>query len=353
MKKNKIVILFFVYHLAFIVLSYQYALVHGGDAKLYWNPTISWSDLGYYGTDFIRLLNYPFIKLGFPFWFGFLLYGIIGFFGILKWIKWAELVLKDKLTYKGFNFLYLIFLLPNLHVWTSILGKEPIIFWGIAAIVYAFTTQNFKTLSFITGSLAVLIIRPHIALMLLSALAIVLLFHKGFSIKKRLAVAAVSFTGVLVLLYAVFQATNINYWNWERINYFNEFSILSFKDSGSYVPMLEYHYFYKWFSFHFRPLFYDAHSALSFLASVENAFSLIVFIIALFFILRFYAKIKVTPEMKLIFLFTFIAGVLYVERYANLGIFMRTKMMFQPFLMVSLIIIIQQGLKLMKDQKNE
>jgi hypothetical protein len=333
MLKNKFYIALFFYHLIFIVFAYFLSLS--------------------YGAKFMLFLNYPLIKLGLPFWFGFLLYGIIGFFGILKWIQWATLVVKDKLCYKGFNLLYLIFLLPNLHIWTATLGKEAIIFWGIANVIYALTTQNFKTVSFIAGSLAVLIIRPHVALMLLSALAIILLFYKGFSIKKRMIVAAVSLIGLLVLLYAVFQFTNINYWDWERIQYFNEFSILSFKHSGSYVPMLEYHYFYKWFSFHFRPLFYDAHSVLSFLASVENAFSLIVFIIALFFILRFYSKIKVTPEMKGIFLFTFIAGVLYVERYANLGIFMRTKIMFQPFLMVCLLLIIHQGLQLMKDKKNE
>ncbi|WP_284651816.1 hypothetical protein [Flavobacterium terrisoli] len=358
MLKNRLYILLFFYHLLFIVFSYFLAQSIGGDSLLYWAKTFdiaqyNWFHFASYGAKSIVFLNYPLIKIGLPFWFGFLLYGIIGFFGILKWVQWAELVTKDHFNYKGFNFLYLLFFLPNLHVWTATLGKEAFIFWGIAAVIYAFTTQNFKTFSFIAGSLTVLIIRPHVALMLLSAIAIVFLFHKGFSLKKRITVAAVSFTGVLALLYAVFQTTNINYWDWERIKYFNEYSVLSFRHSGSYVPMLEYNYFYKWFSFQFRPLFFDAHSIFSFLASIENAFSLAIFIVALFFALRFYHKINFTPEMKLIFLFTFIAGLLYVERYANLGIFMRTKIMFQPFLTVSLLMIIHQGFRLMKDKKNE
>lgn len=56
--------------------------------------------------------------------------------------------------------------------------------------------------------------------------------------------------------------------------------------------------------------------------------------------------------MKTVFLFTFIASVLYIERYANLGIFMRTKIMFQPFMTVALLMIIQQGITLMKQEKN-
>ncbi|MCF6129899.1 hypothetical protein L1S35_09445 [Flavobacterium sp. AS60] len=351
-KSYKIYTVLFAYHLIFIVFSYQLRISKtASDAHLYWGKTLdinnySWLDFANYGAKFIVFLNYPFIKLGFPFWSGFLLYGLIGFFGILKWVQWSEFVVKDKFTYKGFNFLYLLFFLPNLHVWTSVIGKEPIVFWGIAAVIYGFTAQKYNTFSFIAGSIAVLIIRPHVALMLLTAFAIALLFQKKYALKKRIAIASITFSGVLLLLYIVFQTTNIKYWNWKRISYFNDYSILSFKHSGSYVPMLDYNYFYKWFSFHFRPLFYDAHSLLAIFASMENLIYLIICATALFFALRFYSKIIYSPEMKVVFLFTFIASILYVERYANLGIFMRTKMMFQPFLLVAFLLVIKQGITL-------
>lgn len=358
MLKNKLYTTLFFYHLVFILFSYSYAISYGGDTYLYWAKNLdisqnSWVDFLSHDAKFILFLNYPFIKLGLPFWFGFLLYGIIGFFGILKWVQWSELVIKNKLTYKGFNFLYLVFLLPNLHIWTATLGKEPIIFWGIASVVFGLTTHKYKTFSFIVGSLLILVIRPHVALMLLSAIGIALFFDKNISFRNRLAIVSAAFTGGLMLLYVVFQTTSIGYWDWKRINYFNEYSVLSFQHSGSYVPMLEYNYFYKWFSFLFRPLFYDAHSVLSFFASAENLFSLAVLITALFFLIHFYAKIAFTREMKIIFLFTFIAGLLYVERYANLGIFMRTKIMYQPFLTIALLFVACQGLSLLKAKSND
>lgn len=358
MSKYKFHIILFFYHLLFICFLYYFVSVQGGDAHLYWGKTVdldqySWFDFAEYGTKFILFLNYPLIKLGLPFWFGFLVYGTIGFFGILKWMQWSSLLLKDTLTYKGFNFLYLIFLLPNLHFWTASLGKEALIFYGLAAIFYAITTQKYFTFSAILGSLMVLIIRPHVALMLCAAIGLVYLFQKDRALKKRIALATVFLLVGLGLLYMVFQLSAIRYWDWERITYFNEYSILSFRHSGSYVPMLEYNYFYQWFSFHFRPLFFDAGTLAMILASFENGIILVLYITALFFGLKFYHKINISIAMKTVFLFTFIASVLYIERYANLGIFMRTKMMFQPFMTVALVLIIQQGITLMKQKKND
>ena len=137
--------------------------------------------------------------------------------------------------------------------------------------------------------------------------------------------------------------TQIRYWNWERINYFNEYSILSFRYSGSYVPMLEYNWFYKLFSFYFRPLFYDVNSLNGILVSFENGFILLIHLIALFFILRFNSFVY-TEWVKYVLGFTLIFGLIYVQRYANLGIFIRTKMMFQPFTIIALLFIIKQGI---------
>lgn len=357
--KTKNYILLFGYHLLFIVYAYQSRVSRGvSDAHLYWGKKLdfvqySWFDFADYGTNFILFLNYPLVELGLPFWFGFLLYGTIGFLGILKWMQWASLLLKDTLTYKGFNFLYLIFLLPNLHVWTASLGKEALIFWGIAAVFYALTVKKYFTFNAIAGCLLVLIIRPHVALMLTAAIGLVYFFQKEMALRRRISFALIFGLMGLGLLYMVFQLSAIRYWDWDRITYFNEYSILSFKHSGSYVPMLEYNYFYRWFSFHFRPLFFDADSQVMYLASFENLLVLALFSIALFVAVKFHNKINYTLEMKTVFLFTFIASALYIERYANLGIFMRTKMMFQPFLVVILVLLIQQGLSLTKSEKNE
>jgi len=288
-------------------------------------------------------LNYPFIKLQLPFWFGFLLYGIIGFFGVLIYIRWIHLVLGEKLLWKGINILPFFYFLPNLHFWTSGLGKEPVVFFGIASVFYALSSNQYKSVSFLVGSLLVVVIRPHIAMMMFLTIILVSVFRNDISFKRRFLIGSLSSLLAVGLTYIVFQMTHIRYWNWERINYFNEYSILSFRYSGSYVPMLEYNWFYKLFSFYFRPLFYDTNSVWGILVSIENTFILFIHCVALFFILRF--RTIIYPEwVKYVLVFTIICGLIYIQRYANLGIFIRTKMMFQPFTIIALLFIVKQGI---------
>lgn len=319
------------------------------DAHLYWAQSFnidkySWLSFAELGTSSILFINYPFLKLGLPFWFGFLLYGIIGFLGILLYVKWIRIVLGTEFLIKGFNIFPILYFLPNLHFWTASLGKEPLIFTGLASVFYAFITNKYKSFSFVLGSLLILIIRPHVLFMLLLSYVLVYFFNKKISLQKRLFFTTICSLLLVVLLYIVFQMTHIRYWDWQRITYFNEYSIHSFRYSGSYVPMLDYNWFYKMFSFYFRPLFYDANSLITVLASLENIFMLIIHGIGLYFILRFRKKISYPEWLKWILVFTLICGIFYVQRYANLGIFMRTKMMFQPFTVIGLLFIIKQGL---------
>ena len=176
-------------------------------------------------------------------------------------------------------------------------------------------------------------------------------FNKNFDLKKRVTTALLTFPILLVLVYMVFQLSKIRYWNWNRISYYNDFSITSFKNSGSYVPMLEYSFPYKIFSFYFRPLFYDSYSIWTLFASFDNFFIIVLHLAAIIFLLLFFKKLQFPQWIKIVFLFTILSGLLYVQRYANLGIFMRTKMMFHPFTIVGLLYIIKQGITILNSKK--
>lgn len=348
--------LIFIYHFIFIFFAYVQRVNRGfSDAHLYWAKSFdinkeSWLDFAQYGTSFVLFLNYPFIKLGLPFLFGFLLYGLIGFLGILIYIKWVNLVFGNQFLIKGYNILPLFYFMPNLHYWTSSLGKEPLVFLGLASIFYGLALNKLKYL--VGAVLLVLLIRPHVAMLVLASIITVFFFNKKISLKKRSQIAIVSLPMLLTLIYMVFQLSKIRYWDWNRISYFNDFSITSFKHSGSYVPMLEYSFPHKLFAFYFRPLFYDSYSIWTLFASFDNLFILVLHLVALFFLLLFYNKIQFPEWIKIAFLFTILSGLLYVQRYANLGIFMRTKMMFHPFIIIGLLYIIKQGNTILNSKKS-
>jgi hypothetical protein len=336
-----------------VLLSYQYALRYGGDSKYYWgqNSTLnhhSWLDFFHYGSNSILFINYPFITLGLPLGFGFLLYGLMGYWAIVKALQWAVAVFGEVFYYKKINLLWLVFMLPNLHFWTATLGKEPLVFYGIAAVFYAMATHRYQTWSFLLGSLALVIVRPHVALMLGLAIVVVLLLDKKTTFKTKVIMAVIALIGLNLLLYWSLQLSKIYFIDWKRIQYYNDFSILSFQKSGSYVPMLSYSYPYKLFSFCFRPLFFDAYSITTILASLENTILLGLCGMAFLLGIKYYSKLHFPNGIKIAFMFAAVALLLYVERYANLGIFMRTKIMFEPFAAVGLLYICKQGIQQMK-----
>jgi len=346
-------VLFF-YHLFFIYLAYQIRIDRGiSDSHFYWAQKIkidncSWFDFANYGANFILFLNYPLIKLGLPFWFGFFVYGMIGFFGILKWIEFSEKVI-DKIDFKGYNLLPILYFLPNLHYWTATLGKEPLVFLSIAYIFNFLVDFNNGKIQAIVAFLILLMIRPHVALLLLFSIFVVVIFQKKYSIKNRVLILIASVSIFSILSYMVFQLALIKYWDWSRIIYSNEYSILSFKKSRGYVPMLDYSIWYKLFSLNFRPLFFDAYTVWTFLASIENMIAIVFSSFAILFFVRFFNKIHFLEWTKIAFLFTLFSSLVYVQRYANFGIFMRTKIMFQPYIWIVILFIFKQSLTFKKN----
>jgi hypothetical protein len=345
-------VLFF-YHLFFSFLAYQLRVNRGvSDSHSYWAQNIninaySWFDFADYGANFILFLNYPLLKLGLPFWFGFFIYSLVGYFGILKWIAFSERVLGT-LMFKGYDLLPVLFFLPNLHYWTATLGKEPLVFLAIASIFNFLVAVKTGKIQVAIAFLLLLLIRPHVALLLLFSILVVVIFQKKYDLKKRVVLLISSLGLFSVLSYMVLQLTSIRYWDWNRIVYFNDYSILSFRNSRAYVPMLDYSIWYQLFSFNFRPLFFDAYTIWTFLASFENFLQLFFYGFAFVIFIKHFKKITLPDWAKIVILFTLVSSLIYVQRYANLGIFMRTKIMFQPFMWVCILLIIKQGLTFRK-----
>ena len=325
------------YHVLFIGLAYVYRVERGiSDAHLYWGYTTdllsqSWWEYAHFGTDFMLLLTYPFVYLGFPFWFGFFLFGTLGFLGIWNWIRWLQLEIGTSILYKGWSLLPFLYFWPNLHFWTAGLGKEALVFWALATIFLKVSQRQYRSVVFGVAVVVLVALRPHVALFLSAAFLIVQLFRKELSLSKRVIGFGVSLPLIAGLVYVVLQLSKIRYIDWNRIQRFNQGSVLSFEDSGSYVPMLEYSRFYQWVSLNFRPFLWEAHSVFSFFAALDNVVLLLFQLLGLYLFVRYYRLISLTLTLKTALVFSLICGCIYIFRYANLGIFMRTKIMWMPF----------------------
>ena len=61
-------------------------------------------------------------------------------------------------------FLLLTLFLPNMHFWTSSLGKGAPIFMGLMMFAYAINNPKSRLITLILGSVLIYFIRPHVFL---------------------------------------------------------------------------------------------------------------------------------------------------------------------------------------------
>ncbi|MGX7668084.1 hypothetical protein [Flavobacterium pedocola] len=338
----------FGYHMLFTVLTYRFFKENGGDASFYWlqhqeAKHQDWFFYFDYGSHFLQFLNYPLVAyFGWDISAGFFIYSCVGFLGIVQFYRLLNFCIEDKLSFFGINFLSLVVLLPNLHFWTAMLGKEALCFLFLTTILLQLSKENFKSVSLGLSLFFLIVIRPHIALMLFFSIYTGYLFFGKWSVKIKIwstAVALLLFSG---LFYMFLQLSKIKRFDWERIQRFNEYSLLSFKDSGTYVPIIEYSYPYKVFTFFFRPLWQEVPGLFGLAVGIENLLVLFLHIIALLIVVVYYRKIDFPLLFKIILCFAIISGVLIVQRYSGFGIFARTKIMIQPFVLVVVCSIIAQ-----------
>lgn len=141
----------FLYHLMFAGIAYAYFLYNKGDAHNYWNLTEHWTSYIGIGTKVIKLINYPLVAvLKLPFWFGLLIYNLIGFVAIWELYSFAHHYISPK-TKMADLLLKILCLLPNLHFWTSIIGKEPVVFLAVTWIMTEYADAKFYSLKSILG----------------------------------------------------------------------------------------------------------------------------------------------------------------------------------------------------------
>ncbi|WP_374445508.1 hypothetical protein [Epilithonimonas sp.] len=308
---------------------------------------MSWFQFFKPGADVIKLITYPFVKyLNLPFWSGFLLFSLISSIGIIY--LWKIIVkLADgnqKLLYIG----YLLLVLPNLHFWTSIIGKEAILFVPIVFICYGIlNNNNYFSYKYLLLLIIISIIRPHVAIIFLLVFITTIFITQTLSRKIKFLILSFCLLFLWLQVILLYQLQDFS-GGLSRIIHKYEAHIEYFKKTSGYVPLDQYSIFYKFFTFYFRPLPYDKGDILYRIVSVENSVWLTLSFVGAFGFLKFY-RILIKDAMFVFSIsFLLLIGIMYVFAYANFGIILRTKLMGTPFF----YIIIMKTLSLILAKKS-
>ncbi|MDT0686557.1 hypothetical protein [Autumnicola psychrophila] len=329
------------YHLIFWLTYYLYALNNPSDSKNYYNNTRAytgeWLDLYGTSTTFMDFIAYPFTNwMDLPYVVVMVIFAWIGYLGfIFTYLFFRENIpIKIKL-FKRFDFLFILMFLPNMHFWTSSLGKGSVIFLGIMMFVYALKAPKKRWMILLVGSLITYHVRPHVFMFMVVGAGLGFMSgNKKISMAQKVG-AFVAMIGLLVVIQDKVLAV-VNLGGSENVvDDFQDFTSTRSQglseDAGSGVDMASYPLPVKLFTFWFRPLFIDAPGFLGLIVSAEN----LLYLLITFKIVKkdFISFLKKSPPLvKTSFIVFFMTSLAMTFVMSNLGIIMRQKSMVMYFL---------------------
>lgn len=326
----------FVIHTLLTATYMIYAAQTTSDSIAYYAKTTasqSWFELWGIGTPFIHFFAWPFASMfGLSYYATMMVFSFFGFIAIILFYITAKENVKLEPIWMNLTAVELVFLLPNLHFWSSSLGKGSIILLGLGLFAYGLSRFNRRVIPLLLGGLLTFMIRPHII-----------------------------FTAVLsVMLGVVLTSSGIKpFWRWmifivaAGVFYYISDDVLKFTDTESLdilsssnlshraqelsksttgVNIQDYGLFMKMFTFWFRPLFVDGQGMMGLIVSFENLLYLYMFFLV---VKQGFTYWRDWNGYFRICLFFFIFGsVALAQVTGNLGIAMRQKAQLMPFFFI-------------------
>lgn len=317
---------------------YLYAQEFGGDVAMYY-----YDELRLYGNasglstifvvNFVQTLKE---YLGGSFFDYFLLFQAMGFWGILFVLRAFDDI-HSELGQPTFNRVYLLLFLPGLHFWTSAIGKDAPVFLGVAMCTWAAFRLRTRYIAFGAGLVIALVVRPHITLIALIALALTALLGRNTGLLTRVALFGVTVIGVISISGLVSSSFNgLNLSSKDEMSDFIESKSSVSEESGGDVSIMGASFPVKLISLLFRPFFIDATGMLGYIASLENVVLLVIILTLLW---RFRTSLQVVRGAmfaRFAFIFFVMLTLLLAMVNYNVGLGLRQKMMMMPALLVFL-----------------
>lgn len=325
-------LLLYAWHAVFSVVYAVYVIKNGGDALTYYQAGVAGQvefSLGTSAVSFITVFFASYLGLTFlGACLGFHLFGFVGLLALDGALRTA-VVGKPAMVRRAAS--ALIFL-PSISFWSAAVGKDALAFMAAGLALWSALDMQRRNKSLVFAIACMLIVRPHIAVLMVVALAGSLLFKTGLSLKRRamLGVAASIVAAILVpfaLNYAGLEDSSASGFSAyvEQRQQYNQEGGGGIDISSMSLPM-------KLFTYLFRPLPLEANSITALAASLDNVVLLILVSAWLF------ARIRRRPVVAkdnrpFMWFYVVMAWLILALTTANLGISVRQKWMFVPMLM--------------------
>ncbi len=312
------------------------AAYSASDSVAYYKKALdaeTWLDLFGTSTTFITFLGWIFVQgLGLSYYAVMLVFSFFGYLAALLFYVTLKENISLKPVWVGLTYLEIVFLLPNLHYWSSSLGKGSVIMLGLALFIYGLSRFNRRVFPLLLGGFITYMVRPHMFLtMILSIMLGVFLASSGIKWYIRW----LMFLIAAVVFYFISDSV-VEFAETDSLNILTSNNLLhrveELGKAGSGVDIQNYNLFMKMFTFWFRPLFFDGFSAISLIASFENLFYLFMVIVIIREAFKNWGNWN--GWFKICFFFFIFGSFILAQVSGNLGIAMRQKAQVMPFFFI-------------------
>ena len=333
-------LLLYLWHTLLCFVYFYYAFTFGGDAFAYYSKALSDGFEFRVGTTAVVFLTKVLVHgLGFGVVACFLFFNILGSIGLLAFNGALKQATQNKS--KSLKRLAtLIVFLPSVSFWSSAIGKDAVSFMAMGLALWAALQLNKRVWLMMFAIFLMLIVRPHMAGMIVIALSISIVFDKKTSVIKRFFLSIVALVGVAIMVPFALDYAGVSDASSSEglIDYVEQRQSYNMEGGGG-VDIANMSLPMQLFTYMFRPLIFEARSITALAAAIDNLILLYLFVLGCYALIK-KKRQKFTENRKFMWAYVMLAWIVLAMTTANLGIAIRQKWMFAPiliFLLISLI----------------
>ena len=305
------------------------------------------------GTMFMYAFNYLFSNLlNMSYLSNTLLFSLFGFMGLTFFYLVAVQTVPYNKIISGYVLFPLIFFLPNLHFWSSGVGKDTTLFLCIGMFTYGLMKPFQRIPLLVLAGLLSMAIRPHITLFLMVGFGLAYVFGGKVSPAQRFIFSAAMIAVGLAILPSVMEFAKIEEASAEGFDKFatGKAAVLSRSSTGSAIDISSYPFPLKVLTFWFRPALFDVRNLNGLIAALENLLLLLVFIKAMR--TSPIRAFKAAPfVIKGLVIFLVVGTLAFSQSLGNMGIMIRMRNMFLPGMIIYLMWIFSYEQQLLRNRR--
>lgn len=338
--KQRYSVFLYLWHTVLCLVYLWYVTNNGGDALKYYRIAALGEFELKLGSHSVYMINSVFAYgLSFSLLGVFLVNNIFGFLGLLAFKGALDYATKNN-SKRIKQLVWVILLLPSVSFWSSAIGKDSISFMATGFALWAALKLDKRTVLMAFAIFMMFLVRPHMAGMLVIALALSMVVSAKVNILPRVVIGTAALVIAAVLVPFALQYAGVSDPNSaESVMEYMEGRQGANMEGGSSVDIASMSLPMKLFTYVFRPSLIEARNIFTLAAAIDNFILLYLFIVGGYALVKKKAK-NFTENRKFMWIYVALAWFVLAMTTANLGIAMRQKWMFAPmliFLLISLI----------------